>query len=337
MTVLIVAPRTDDHAAPVAAELRRRGYRVSFLDVAELPALTRLSVLISPDQDLSAVLERAEDPLDLADVRTVWLRRTTNPAPRVLDAGFATAEVQHLLVGLAQALRDRRWVNPLHALAMDGGWGKVRQLQVARRVGLEVPRTLMTNDPERLREFAAACPGGVVYKPFACPDGLFATDVTERLRDARRLAEVREAPGIFQERVEKRADLRVTVMGERVFATEIDSQSEEVSRVDYRRRCYSLPRRPHSLPDDVAGRLVALHRELGLEFGTCDFAVTPEGRHVFFEVNQSGQFFRVGEAPGLHLLAPFVDFLAGDLLPCRAPPAAVTLSVGGPAPCPTLS
>jgi hypothetical protein len=51
-------------------------------------------------------------------------------------------------------------------------------------------------------------------------------------------------------------------------------------------------------------------RSLGILFGAFDFIVTPEGEHVFLEVNASGQFLWVEEAnPEIHLLAPFVDFL----------------------------
>ena len=51
-------------------------------------------------------------------------------------------------------------------------------------------------------------------------------------------------------------------------------------------------------------------RALGILFGAFDFIVTPEGEHVFLEVNPAGQFLWVEEAnPELRLLAPFVDFL----------------------------
>jgi glutathione synthase/RimK-type ligase-like ATP-grasp enzyme len=70
----------------------------------------------------------------------------------------------------------------------------------------------------------------------------------------------------------------------------------------------------HALPDDVARKLHALRRRLGLGYGAFDLVETPEGRHVFLEVNSFAVFSFVGEA----LAAPIADALA-ELL--AGPPA----------------
>jgi biotin carboxylase len=67
---------------------------------------------------------------------------------------------------------------------------------------------------------------------------------------------------------------------------------------------------PDRLPPEVEEGCLRLMRRLGLLFGCFDFIVTPEGEHVFLEVNPAGQFLWVEEAnPEILLLAPFVDFL----------------------------
>jgi hypothetical protein len=64
------------------------------------------------------------------------------------------------------------------------------------------------------------------------------------------------------------------------------------------------------LPERVERACLELLRRLGLVFGCFDFIVTPEGGHVFLEVNSAGQFLWVEEAsPEIPMLAPFVDFL----------------------------
>ena len=63
------------------------------------------------------------------------------------------------------------------------------------------------------------------------------------------------APVTFQENVEKSSDIRVTVVGDEVFAAEILSQGRESSKVDWRatddpdleHRMHELP--PHLLID----------------------------------------------------------------------------------------
>lgn len=320
--ILIISPRTDDHAAPVATELDRRGQKVAFFNLADFPAQTSISASISDDAPLVAEVVQGVERFRLEDVSAVWLRRIRKPVPPPeSDCGFAVQESHQFLVGLARTMNRARWVNPLSALTMDSGWGKVRQLEVARACGLEIPKTLMTNDPERARDFVDSFPAkGCIYKPFTSPDyedesgrmrSLYTTVVDDRLKD--RLPLVAAAPGIFQEAIRKSVELRVTVMGDRAFACAVHSQDCAESQTDYRIRCFKHKRERWALPLDVELRLLRLHRELGLLFGTADMIVTPEGRHIFLETNQSGQWlwtadvFQDGE-----ILGAFCDLLQGS-------------------------
>lgn len=314
--ILIVSWPHDDHAQAVMKELDRRGVPHFLLDVADLPLKASISVRFDSGA-MSSVVTKDGRSLDLASVTTVWLRRLSQPNPgRLDDAGFAASECRNILVGLGQALRSKRWVNPLHALSLDAGYGKVRQLQAAQGVGLEIPKTCMTNDPDEARRFVESV-SSAIYKPFASIEanvggetrGLFATRITEKTRDGLHL--IRHAPVILQEEIPKQVDLRVTVMGERVFAVAVHSQEREESRTDYRRHYMDVTHAVHDLPSIVAARLRALNRGLGLAFSTCDLALTPDGRYVFFEANQAGTFLWCGAKTGLPLVAAFCDLLEG--------------------------
>jgi D-alanine-D-alanine ligase-like ATP-grasp enzyme len=50
---------------------------------------------------------------------------------------------------------------------------------------------------------------------------------------------------------------------------------------------------------------------LGLNYGALDFIVTPEGRHVFLEVNPAGEFMWLMRYPGLPIAEALADVLAG--------------------------
>jgi glutathione synthase/RimK-type ligase-like ATP-grasp enzyme len=116
--------------------------------------------------------------------------------------------------------------------------------------------------------------------------------------------------GIFQEKIDKAHELRVTILGEHVVTARLLSQETEATRVDWRAGMGRVRVEPDRLPPDVEQACLRLMRRLGILFGAFDFIVTPEGEHVFLEVNPSGQFLWVEEAcPDLLLLAPFVDFL----------------------------
>jgi glutathione synthase/RimK-type ligase-like ATP-grasp enzyme len=326
--ILIISDPVDGHARLVAKTIQEKGVEAAIFDLGEVPGRSALSAWIEEGKKARVRLRREREPreIDLDRVRSVWLRRLSPLRPgehlEPEDAQFAKDEALCLLLGLAETLRDRFWVNPMApALVTDRGHGKVSQLDLARRLGLEVPRTLATNDADAAREFLSGCKGGAIYKPFRSPtrsrtEGgrkqwciIFTTKLDEEALS--KLDGVRHAPCLFQEYVPKKLELRITVIGDKVFACEIHSQVHEGSSVDFRRH-YDLantPYHPHELPRDVTEKLLRLHRELGLVFGAVDVILTPDGRYVFLEVNQQGQFLWLEEMAGQPLLENFTEML----------------------------
>ena len=180
-----------------------------------------------------------------------------------------------------------------------GSLNKLVVLEQAQAVGLEVPRFLGTNRREALRDFAAE--GGAVVK--AASDGMYLWDFdasrrgyfsyTERL-DLNRLAVLPERlpPSFAQTEVAKRYEVRVFYLDGAMHAMAILSQNDAQTQLDYRKYNYARPNRnlPYALPDDIAARISALFRALGLNTGSVDLIVDQAGRHVFLEINPSGQY-----------------------------------------------
>jgi glutathione synthase/RimK-type ligase-like ATP-grasp enzyme len=114
--------------------------------------------------------------------------------------------------------------------------------------------------------------------------------------------------------VTKALELRVTVVGDRVFSACIDSQRSEKSRIDWRRDGMGLIDEwgPYELPTEVEERLLMLVRRLGLNYGAADFILTPNGQHVFLEVNPVGEFFWLEKQPGLPLSSAIAQLLVSN-------------------------
>ena len=106
--------------------------------------------------------------------------------------------------------------------------------------GLRGPETLMTNDPDELLDFYRIHNGKVVTKAAAVRvDPLVRggyCGYTRRLhpRDLIAAHDVSLCPVTAQVYVEKRLELRVTIVGADLFAAEIHSQSTRQTRVDWR-------------------------------------------------------------------------------------------------------
>ncbi|HEY0476167.1 MAG TPA: hypothetical protein VGD37_01505 [Kofleriaceae bacterium] len=183
---------------------------------------------------------------------------------------------------------------------------KPHQLRIAQCAGLDIPDTIVTNDPEAVRGFARRC-GPVVAKMLVQPastgpavDGEASVVFTTALSDPdlEQLDGLDLCPMIFQQQIENRLDVRVTMVGRRVFAAAIDREARGGDDPDWRRQSYaedrSLVWSSYELPGDVAERLVRLLDHFGLHYGAADLIVRPDGGHVFLELNASGSFGFLG-------------------------------------------
>src|SRR5207244_3359434 len=110
-------------------------------------------------------------------------------------------------------------------------------------------------------------------------------------RDLGHAAAVRFMPVIFQADVPKRVEVRVTVVGEQLFAVEIDSQRTNRTRHDWRRfDANRTPYRRHNLPPAVQQACLRMVERLELRTGSLDLILTPDGRYVFLELNPGGRY-----------------------------------------------
>jgi glutathione synthase/RimK-type ligase-like ATP-grasp enzyme len=182
---------------------------------------------------------------------------------------------------------------------------KPYQAQLIQACGFQVPDSLVTNDPESVREFQAEH-GRVIFKSISGERSIVHELDDEFLS---RLEHIRWCPVQFQAYVEG-LDLRVHVVGEKVFATTVRSDA-----TDYRYAGASgapLPRlEPARLSDTLADRCVNLSRRLGLAFSGIDLRVTPDEQIVCFEVNPCPGYSYYETHTGQPIARAVAEYLTG--------------------------
>jgi glutathione synthase/RimK-type ligase-like ATP-grasp enzyme len=231
-------------------------------------------------------------------------------------AHFEKRETINFVLGMLGTL-DCRWL-PAHPFFVSRADCKIEQLYRAERLGFRVPQTLITNEPEEFVDFFNRQHGPLVSKPaivnvFSEVYPLLAR-YTERVtrQDLLYLDRLETCPAIFQQCITKDVEVRVTVVGERVFAAEIQSQRSRHARIDWRRYDLShTPHLPHELPSAVAVRCCALLHELNLSYGAIDLIRDADGEYVFLEVNPNGQYLWLEHLTGMPISDAVCDFLAG--------------------------
>jgi glutathione synthase/RimK-type ligase-like ATP-grasp enzyme len=112
----------------------------------------------------------------------------------------------------------------------------------------------------------------------------------------------------------KALELRVTVVGHRVMTAALDSQVSARAAHDWRRDGQRMVQdwRPYQLPVEIEEKILRLMDYFSLNYGAIDIILTPDGRHVFLELNPSGEFFWLEQTPGLPISNAIAELLLGN-------------------------
>ncbi|GAA3309497.1 ATP-grasp ribosomal peptide maturase [Streptomyces cinereospinus] len=243
-------------------------------------------------------------------LRSVWVRRPGTPAARVAEpSAWLTEESSQALYGMLRG-SGARWMN--HPDAARRARHKPWQLRLAQRCGLPVPATLITMFPQAARDFARRFPD-LVVKPVsgAHPQEPPRAVPTSRVPPDADFAAVAFGPTLLQRRIAKRADIRLTAVGEGLLAARKAAASDaDPDEVDVRFTADPSPWRGTEVPPRVAEGVRAYLREAELAYGAFDFAEDADGTWWFLECNQSGQFGFVEADTGQPIARTIAEWLA---------------------------
>lgn len=309
MTVLILTGEEDVTADMVVVHLNAASVPVVRLDPADLTAGVALSGEYVHGS-FHAHLSTGGRLVSISGLRSVWVRRPGVPAARAAHpSDWLTEEASQALYGMLRCC-GARWMN--HPDAARRARHKPWQLRLAQRSGLPVPATLITTFPQAAREFAERFPD-LVVKPVsgAHPQEPPRAVPTSRVAPDTDFGAVAYGPTLLQRRIAKRADIRLTAVGDTLLAarkkTPADADPDEV---DVRFATSDVPWQPAEVPPRVAAAVRAYLREAELAYGAFDFAEDADGTWWFLECNQSGQFGFIEVETGQPLARTIAEWLA---------------------------
>lgn len=239
----------------------------------------------------------------LAEVRAAYVHHIWLPEPAGISAGTGRFTPQESRWMLHAFLETAPFLVCNRPSASATNYSKTWQQQAIAACGFAVPRTLVTNVPDEAREFYQRSRRRVIYKSLSARRSIVKRMTDE---DLPRLERLRAGPAQFQEWVPG-VDIRVHVMGRRVYSTEISTEA-----TDYR---YSnrdaLPRtmRGVQLPDGIGARCVGLASSLGLVGAGVDLRRTPDGRYYCFEANPTPAFAFYEQYTGQRIADGLIDAL----------------------------
>lgn len=316
---VVTAKEAEDPCIDLVRQaLARRGAELVVLDASRFPSQRALHFTVGDDR------ARAEfGGVDLTTVRSVWLRHLWGEVslPRGMaraERAAAESQARAALLSLFECL-DVFQLDPPDVL--QGLGHKPRTMRLAAELGLEVPRSIITNDPAAVRDFAARVPGELVCK--LIDSGAVAVRQDGEVRSFPTFALGRDelddldglavGPMIVQERIDKVLEARITVVGREMFVAAVDPKGAVDARLDP--ELIRGLRRYDDLPEAVRARIFALLDRLRLNFATVDLLRAADGRWVFLEANSVSFFDHVEVHAGLPVSAAVADLLLGRALP----------------------
>ena len=318
--VLLVTTRVDSASDVVADGLKRAGIRFYRLNTEDLPLGARSSCEFQTSAH--RLCWHSEDCIASFDkVKRVWFRRHRLPALPT-DTVPAHAEyclresqwfVRGLLWNLAEQVPAANWMSlPANIQRAES---KMLQLHVAGTVGFACPETLISNNPKEIRVFCDRQEGRVIAKPLRLGFFDYGHVQTAAYTTAVSTADLATddalavAPVIYQRHLEKRCDIRVTIVGDSIYAAAIHSQDADSARVDWRRSDVELEHEVHVLPDETAGACQRLMKALNLHYGAIDLVLAPNNRYYFLEINPNGQWLWLEDKLSFPISNKIVEWL----------------------------
>ncbi|MFE9027076.1 ATP-grasp ribosomal peptide maturase [Streptomyces iakyrus] len=285
MTVLILTAKDDVTADMVVTRLHDAAVPVMRLDPADLPVNTLLSAHYTHG-DFEGLLSANGHVVSMGGLRSVWVRRPGEPAAHAAEpSAWLTAETRQALFGMLYSA-SARWMN--HPRDAERARLKPWQLRTAHLSGFAVPPTVITTFPRLARQFAEEY-GEVVVKaasgpppgepPMALPTTLIGPDSD--------FAGVAAGPALLQRYIPKRADIRLTCVGNRLFAARKETEPHQV---DGRYGDTEHTWEPVPVPDRIRKSVHDYVDMAQLAYAAFDFAEDEDGFWWFLECNQSGQF-----------------------------------------------
>jgi ATP-GRASP peptide maturase of grasp-with-spasm system len=176
---------------------------------------------------------------------------------------------------------------------------RLTNILVAKECGLKIPDTIVTSSRVDLLSFVKKHTL-IITKPIHNGHLSFEHDNIKyhckgiTLLDYKFVSnlETRFCPSLFQEYIEKDMELRIFYLNGKFFPMAIFSQLDEMTRYDYRNYNKVKPNRdvPFKLNLEIENKLSEFMKRVGLETGSIDIILTPQGEYYFLEVNPTGQF-----------------------------------------------
>jgi glutathione synthase/RimK-type ligase-like ATP-grasp enzyme len=317
---LILTSDFDLEANLVGIGLRKQGIDYVRMSMKDVSKRLKISYEIG-DGQTKFNFDINDRTFKISENSVVWLRNFN-----IKEITFKNSQLLNLfllqswessIVSFFSNL-DCTWINSISS-SLKGN-DKVYQLINAKKFGFEIPDTLITNEIHRVRNFYNLHNKDIIMKTINNHsiefDGKIYSRYTRPLTDnvMPKFKNCLISPFIFQKRIKCSYELRVTIIGDRIFVAKLDR--------NFNLNRSFIPHQgtfPHSiteyleLSDNFKERCIQFVDSLGLVYGALDFIVDSKGGIFFLEINPTGDWYWIEKQTRMPITKAMIDLIVGYL------------------------
>lgn len=251
------------------------------------------------------------------DIYSVWFRRPKKiNIPKEMESihDFVLSESQNILDGLYYLLSDKLWLN--HPKYLREYSNKILQIKIANHIGFNMLNTIVSNNVKNVVNFfninqdicikSLRQPYLDIHeKRYPLLTKIIDKEMFNSLND-----DIETMPSQYQHYIKKDYDVRVTVIGDIIFAFAIYSQEHPKSCIDFRGVSSGLVHKKISLDKDLENKIIDFMKIQNLNFSALDFIVSNE-KFYFIENNPNGQWLWLELETGVNISDTMIKKLSG--------------------------
>lgn len=298
--VLLISKSHDNHIKRIEKEVKKLNSEVMLLlpfNCDNWPSIQ--NNYIEGCDSVTSILKRD----------TSYIRFNTKDKKEVFQKSLAQMEsnffLSNLVATYSEINKDIFVINE----PFNTKFGNYKNIQLlnASKVGLEIPETICTANVKEIKSFSAKFENVIIknYKAsFNFGDEYLSshTRVIDKSMLSNIDTESLDHPSIFQEQINKLFELRIIVVGNKIFAFEIYSQQHDEAKIDFRKANHlELNYKVHELPLVIEQNIFKFMKSMNLNYGAIDMIYTPEKKYIFLEVNSTGQYLWLEKATGVNV------------------------------------
>jgi len=316
--LLIVSNKRDLATDYLICRLYERGIPFIRINTEEYLSKWEVDFFINSQGASPQLTFNDGEIIPLTDITGAYIRQPRLPDIAVTDDDkeFSSREVGESLRSLWRSIGDDTWLNAPHNILRASN--KPEQLKLAIEFGLQIPKTCVSANPAIIRNLynknnhkiiAKAVKHGFLFNGIDAKVAATQDIDKEYIDNIEKYAHI---PMIFQEKIEKQFDIRITVVEDTIFSTAIYSQEYDETSLDWRLADHfkiALTQKKFVLPSTIEAKCKKLTQHFKLKYSAIDMIKAKDGGYYFLELNPNGQWAWLEHVAGHQIRDAIIDSL----------------------------